>query len=66
MYTLSSSVAKNEPDTVTFYAGDQEMLRFNARGFYVRGVRVNTSEDEPDKVYKAFREWLTWQHLTRD
>lgn len=66
MYTVSSEDAKNEPNTVTFYSSGQEMLRFNDKGFYVRGVRVNTGDDEPIRVYQAFREWLAWQHLTRE
>lgn len=43
-----------------------EMLRVATDGFYVRGQRLPTDAREAETVYRAFREWLTWAHLSRD
>ena len=43
-----------------------EMLRVAEDGFYVRGVKVPVDENEAATVYRVFREWLTWAHLTLD
>lgn len=47
-------------DNVTLTGGGEEMLRVSADGFYIRGVRVEADEKEAEKVYKAFKQWMTW------
>lgn len=53
------------PNTITLNAGADEMLRITPEGFYVRGVLVEQDEKEAQKVYQAFRSWMTWANLTR-
>lgn len=42
-----------------------EMLRVAKDGFYVRGVKIEQNEEEAEKVYNAFHQWLTWATLKR-
>lgn len=53
-------------DNFTMHSGSSEMLRVARDGFYVRGVRIEQDEKEAEKVYNAFKQWLTWATLTRD
>jgi len=55
----------NKNNSITFLAAGDEILRMGEDGFYVRGVKVEVDNDEPVKVYTAFKEWLVWQQLTR-
>jgi hypothetical protein len=55
----------NKNNTITFLAAGDEILRMGEDGFYVRGVKVEVDNDEPVKVYTAFKEWLVWQQLVR-
>lgn len=50
-------------NTVTFYCGEDEMLRFSDKGFWVRGVEVEQNDKEAEYVYNAFKQWLTWAQL---
>lgn len=71
---LSSWVKRSQDDDavessdITFKTGGaepSEMLRVAPDGFWVRGQRVPVDDREAETVYRAFREWLTWSHLTR-
>jgi hypothetical protein len=56
---------KPKNNTIIFNAGgdNSEMLRIAEDGFYVRGVKVEADADEAQKVYLAFKQWLTWNAL---
>lgn len=51
------------PNTVTFQCGEDEMLKFSDKGFWVRGVKVEQDEREAQAVYEGFTAWLAWQQL---
>ena len=53
------------PNTTTFFCGGVETLRISDKGFWVRGRKVRQSDKEALIVYNSFKEWLTWQHITR-
>jgi hypothetical protein len=55
---------KEQNNTITLNGGGKEMLRVSPDGFYVRGVRVEADAKEAENVYKAFKQWLTWNTLT--
>jgi hypothetical protein len=59
-YTLRSDT---QPNTVTFQCGEDEMLKFSDKGFWVRGVKVEQDDKEAQSVYNAFKQWLVWQQL---
>jgi len=50
---------------VKFRVGGVETLRISDKGFWVRGKKVRQSDREAEQVYNSFKEWLTWQQLTR-
>jgi hypothetical protein len=52
-------------DTIIFNASNDEMLRVEPDGFYVRGVKVPQDKYEAEMVYKTFHQWLTWATLNR-
>ena len=52
-----------QPNTTTFLCGESEMLKFNDKEFWVRGVKVKQDDKEAEAVYNAFKAWLTWQQL---
>jgi hypothetical protein len=53
------------PNTTTFFCGGIETLRISDKGFWVRGKKICQSDREAEIVYNSFKEWLTWQQLTR-
>ena len=53
------------PNTTTFFCGGVETLRISDKGFWVRGKKVKVDDKEAEKVYNSFKEWLTWQHISR-
>ena len=55
----------NEPNMIVLHASSTEMLRVAKDGFYVRGVKIQQDEQEAEKVYNAFHQWLTWATLNR-
>ena len=59
------TVDDNKPSTITLHASSTEMLRVAKDGFYVRGVKIQQDEQEAEKVYNAFHQWLTWATLNR-
>ena len=55
-----------QPSAISLYAGtNDEMIRIDQTGFYVRGVRVPADEQEAETVYNAFKQWLAWANLQR-
>lgn len=55
-----------EPGAIVLYANaNDEMIRIDETGFYVRGVRVPADEHEAETVYNAFKQWLAWANLQR-
>jgi len=56
---------KETPNTVTFFCSGDEMLRISDKGFWVRGKKIRQSDKEARAVYNSFKEWLSWQQLTR-
>ena len=52
-----------KPNTVTFYCGEDEMLRVSDKGCWVRGAKIEQDDQEAEYVYNAFKKWLTWQQL---
>ena len=53
-------------NNITMSAGGSEMLKVAEDGFYVRGVKVPTDDQEAATVYNAFKEFLVWSRLHRD
>ena len=58
-------VGDKTPNTTTFFCGGIETLRISDKGFWVRGKKIRQSDREAEIVYNSFKEWLTWQQLTR-
>jgi hypothetical protein len=56
---------RNSKDEVVFDVGSNEMLRIDHSGFWVRGQRVDASDQEAVQVYQAFKDWLVWSQLNR-
>ena len=54
---------KEQPNSVTFTCGKDEMLRVSDKGFWVRGVKVAQDDKEAEHVYNAFKQWLVWAQL---
>lgn len=52
------SMSAPPENTITFNVKDQELLRIDIDGFYVRGVRVETDDKEAAAVYRAFKQFL--------
>jgi hypothetical protein len=50
---------------ITFYTLGEEMLSIDKNGFYVRGKKVKQDDNEAEKVYNAFKEFLTWSQITK-
>jgi hypothetical protein len=55
----------DQPNAITFFCSGDEMLRCSDKGFWVRGKKVRQSDREAEQVYNTFKEWLTWQQLSR-
>lgn len=57
----------NQPTAINdiiLTGGGEEMIKVTKEGFYVRGVLVSQDSKEAQKVYQAFKQWLTWNILT--
>jgi hypothetical protein len=54
-----------EQNNLTMIAGGTEMIRVAPDGFYVRGVKVPADDREAERVYNAFKQFLTWAELNR-
>ena len=67
MIHTTSMMTIDMDSTITFHATkNNEMLRIASDGFYVRGVKLEQNEQEAEKVYNAFHQWLTWATLNRN
>jgi hypothetical protein len=53
-------------DTITFVIEEDEVLRMDPTGFYVRGTKVEQDAKEAENVYRAFREFLVWTQMKRE
>ena len=60
------SVSSPPENNIVFHSGNTETLRVAEDGFYVRGVKVPTDDNEAAAVYKAFKEFLVYHALTRN
>ena len=54
-----------QPNAVTFFSSGVEVLKCSDKGFWVRGKKVEVGDKEAEQVYNSFKEWLTWQQLSR-
>jgi len=54
-----------EPASITLNTGSEEHLKITQTGFYVRGIPVKQDDKEAEIVYNAFKEFLTYNALTR-
>ena len=62
--TIHYEIQDPEPGAFSFHAGaNDEMLRVDRDGFYVRGVKVPADDKEAEIVYNAFKQWLAWANL---
>jgi hypothetical protein len=52
-------------NNITLIAGKTEMLRVADDGFYVRGEKVPADDKEAERVYNAFKQFLTWAEMNR-
>jgi hypothetical protein len=59
------TMGTSELNAVTFFSGGVEILKCSDKGFWVRGQLVEQSDKEAQTVYNSFKEWLTWQQLSR-
>ena len=57
--------APGEKNAVTFFSSGVEILKCSDKGFWVRGKKVKVDDKEALAVYNSFKEWLTWQQLSR-
>ena len=53
-------------NTTLFMCAGDEVLKISSEGFWVRGVKVEQGPNEAEEVYRAFKQWMEWQVLTRD
>jgi len=52
-------------ESISFYFNEDEMLRIEPNGFYVKGKRVEADDKEAQQVYKSFKAWLVLHRLAR-
>jgi hypothetical protein len=45
--------------------GDEEMLKIEPSGFWVRGQLVKQDDREAEIVYNSFKQWLVMSTLTQ-
>ena len=57
--------APGELNAVTFFSSGVEVLKCSDKGFWVRGKKVKVDDREAEQVYNSFKEWLTWQQISR-
>ena len=63
-WIMSGDQSYKDRDNIVFTGGGEEMFKVAPDGFYVRGVKVEADAKEAEKVYKAFKEWLTYNILS--
>jgi hypothetical protein len=59
------TMGTNESNAVVFFSAGVEVLKCSHQGFWVRGKQVNQDDKEAETVYNSFKEWLTWQQLSK-
>ena len=64
IYTIHDPGA--EPSSIILQTGADEHLKITKTGFFVRGVKVEQDSKEAEIVYNAFKEFLTYNALTRN
>ena len=60
------SVSSIPENNSIVYGGSAEMLRVTENGFYVKGVKVESDEQEAAAVYRAFKQFLVHHALTKN
>lgn len=63
---LGATEINTNPNVTFITENNNEMLRIAKDGFYVRGKKVEIDDNEAEKVYNAFHQWLTWSTLNRN
>ena len=53
-------------NSIVLNTGETEMLRVARDGFYVRGVKIEQDDNESEKVYNCFKQWLEWSMLQQE
>ena len=53
-------------NSIVLNTGETEMLRVARDGFYVRGVKIEQDDNESEKVYNCFKQWLEWSMLNKE
>jgi hypothetical protein len=72
-YTFPTNTAKprltfstaDSNNTISMYYGDEEMLKIEPSGFWVRGQLVKQDDQEAEIVYNSFKQWLVMSTLTQ-
>ena len=59
------TMSTDESNAVVFFSAGVEVLKCSHTGFWVRGQLVDQDDKEAQTVYNSFKEWLTWQQLSR-
>ena len=55
-----------ESNNIAMKSEQTEMIKITREGFWVRGIKVEQTEQEAQQVYHAFKEWLMWANLTKN
>jgi hypothetical protein len=55
-----------DPGTIIITCDTEEMIKISKTGFFVRGIPVQQDDREAKIVYNAFKEFLTYNALTRN
>ena len=50
---------------IVFFSAGVEVLKCSHKGFWVRGQLVKQDDKEAQAVYNSFKDWVTWQQLSR-
>lgn len=52
-------------DSIRFVIDQEEMIRMDPTGFYVKGRQVADDPKEAALIYKAFKEFVVYHQLTK-
>ena len=52
-------------DSIKFVIDQEEMIRMDTTGFYVKGQQVADDPEEAALIYKAFKEFVVYHQLTK-
>lgn len=53
-------------DSIKFVIDQEELIRMDTTGFYVRGRQVADDTAEAALIYKAFKEFVVHHQLTKN